>query len=91
LFRRWSEQAYAAPSTIIREMFRGRSQESWIDEVLEEDQKEIGKVLTMTVLLLLELEAPLPYAPHLSWEQKRVWTDALMDDARRHGWAPPGV
>jgi hypothetical protein len=91
VFRRWSEEAHAAPSTIIRAMFRGWSQESWIDDMLEEDQKEIGEVLTMTVLLFLELEAALPYAPHLSWEQKRVWTDALMDDARRRGWAPPGV
>lgn len=40
LFRRWSEEAHAAPSTIIREMFLGRSQESWIDDVVREDQKK---------------------------------------------------
>jgi len=91
LFRRWSEEAHAAPSTLIREIFRGRSQESWIDDVLSEDQKEIGQVLTMTVILFLELEAALPYAPHLSWEQKLVWTDALQNEARQRGWAPTGV
>jgi hypothetical protein len=91
LFRQWSEEAHAAPSTIIREMFRGASQESWIEDVLKENRKEIGEVLTMTVLLFLELEAALSYAPHLSWEQKVVWTDALMDDARKHGWAPHGA
>jgi hypothetical protein len=90
LFRRWSEEAHAAPSTIIREMFRGTSQDSWINDVLEEDQKEIGEVLTMTVVLFLELEAALPYAPSLSWEQKLAWTDALMDETRKRGWAPPG-
>jgi hypothetical protein len=89
LFRRWSEEAHAAPSTIIREMFRGKSQESWINDVLKEDQKEIGEVLTMTVLLFLELEAALPHAPSLSWEQKLAWTDLLMDETRKHGWAPP--
>ena len=90
LFRQWSEEAHAAPSTIIREMFRGKSQESWISDVLEEDQKEIGEVLTMTVLLFLELEAALPYAPGPSWEQKLAWTDALMDETRKRGWAPDG-
>jgi hypothetical protein len=89
LFRRWSEEAHAAPSTIIREMFRGRSQESWISDVIEEDQKAVGEILTMTVLLFLELEAALAFAPRLSWEQKLLWTDALMAEARKHGWAPP--
>ena len=90
LFRRWSEEAHAAPSTIIREMFRGQSQESWIDDVLEEDQKEIGEVLTMTVVLFLDLEEALPHAPSLSWEQKLAWTDALMDETRKNGWAQRG-
>jgi hypothetical protein len=91
LFRRWSEEAHAAPSTIIREMFRGQSQGTWIADVLEEDQKEIGEVLTMTLVLFFELEAALPHAPSLTWEQKLVWTDTLMDEARKRGLSPPGV
>jgi len=45
----------------------------------------------MTVILFLELEAALPYAPDLSWEQKLVWTVALQDEARKRGWEPTGV
>lgn len=89
LFRRWSEEAHAAPSTIIREMFHGRSQETWIADVLKEDQKEIGEILTMTLAIFFELEAALPHAPSLTWEQKLVWIDALMEEARDRGWAPP--
>lgn len=35
----------------------------------------------MIVLLFLELEATLTDAPHLPWEQKLIWTDALREDA----------
>lgn len=84
LFRRWSEEVHAAPSTIVREMFRSQSSETWI----EEDKRKVGEVLSMIVVLYLELEGVLAEAPHLSWERKLAWTEALRTEAMAHGWVP---
>lgn len=82
LFSPWSEQAHAAPTTLMENMFpRGLSAE----EVVAADDVEILQTVMMAITLFLELWTLLSYVPQAEAEQRLEWTSVVIEEARKHG------
>jgi hypothetical protein len=80
LFTPWSEQAHAAPATLLDGMFPQTS-ETWVQDKVEEDYRWVAETVSMGITLFLELWRLLPRAPTLDPEKALVWTDGLVEQA----------
>ncbi|MEU1554327.1 DUF5677 domain-containing protein [Streptomyces scabiei] len=78
LYAAWSEQAHATPSSLIHNVFR-EGNESWVDEVIESDDKKIVETSSMTLMLFLELWDALPYAPPMPTDKSKEWAEQMRD------------
>jgi hypothetical protein len=82
LFSAWSEQAHAAPAALMENMFpRGLSAE----EIVASDDVEIVQTVMLAVTLFLEIWVLLPHVPQADATQRLKWTDAMIEEARKHG------
>lgn len=90
LFRSWSEETHATPSTLTRSMMTSRT-ETWVEELQQRDEREVAQLLLMLVALFLELEDILSEGPKLSWERKSDWMDALGTEVQKRGQLPPAT
>ncbi len=79
LFVTWSEETHAAPVALLDAMMP-RDQATWIETQVADDDREVGQVILMLVVLYLELCGALPNAPALAPEKRLKWTHALMKE-----------
>ncbi|MFF2325310.1 MULTISPECIES: DUF5677 domain-containing protein [unclassified Streptomyces] len=78
LFTSWSEQAHAAPRSLIENLFHNAG-EQWVEEVFESDSKKIIESASMTLMMFLSLWRVLPHAVPLSSDQVLSWTRRMME------------
>ncbi|MFA7767786.1 DUF5677 domain-containing protein [Streptomyces sp. NRRL S-448] len=77
LYTSWSEQTHATPSSLLDNVFR-ETNEGWIDEVIESDDKQIIGTSSMTLMLFLELWEILPHAAARPGDRAREWAREIM-------------
>lgn len=77
LFRDWSQQAHAAPGSLLDSVFRSTDAD-WISEAIASDDREIADMVTMTVTLFVELWRHLPGLPPLEAETALAWTGQVL-------------
>lgn len=77
MFRDWSEQAHAAPGSLLDSVFRSTDTD-WISESVASDDREIADLVTMTVTLFVELWRHLPELPPLPGETALSWTGPVI-------------
>lgn len=86
-FVTWSEETHAAPVALLDAM-RARGGDSWIDDKVAEDDREVGQMILMLVTFFLELCSVLPSIPTPDLDSRLRWTDALMAEVRARGQHP---
>lgn len=77
LFISWSEQAHAAPRSLIDNIFR-EADEGWIERTIESDERKIVEASSMTLMLFLALWEELPHAIQPTAEQTLNWMRVMM-------------
>jgi hypothetical protein len=77
LFTIWSEQAHAAPRSLIENLFHDAG-EQWVETVFESDTKKIIEVASMSLMMFLSLWRELPNTAPLPPEQTLLWTRRMM-------------
>ncbi|MGC5565326.1 DUF5677 domain-containing protein [Streptomyces sp. FR-108] len=77
LFTSWSEQAHAAPRSLIENIFRDAG-EDWVSEAMESDTKKVIEAANLTVAMFVALWRELPHAVPLPAEQANSWMRTTM-------------
>uniref|UniRef100_A0AAU2VL42 DUF5677 domain-containing protein n=1 Tax=Streptomyces sp. NBC_00008 TaxID=2903610 RepID=A0AAU2VL42_9ACTN len=77
LFTSWSEQAHAAPRSLIDNVFRDAG-EGWVSEVMESDTRKVIEAANLTVAMFVALWGELPHAVPLPPEKALVWMRTMM-------------
>lgn len=77
LFTSWSEQAHAAPRSLIDNVLRDAG-EGWVEEIMESDTKKVIEAANLTVAMFVALWGQLPHAVPLPAEQAKSWMRTLM-------------
>jgi hypothetical protein len=80
LFVAWSEETHAAPVALL-EGILPKQEESWIERQIARDDREIGQMTLMLVVLFLEMWELLPAAPPLDPEVALGWITPLRNEA----------
>lgn len=90
LFKRWSEEAHAAPGALTNTMFRIGKDETWFEKAVADDDREIIDVLKMAVTLFLQLwrlvsdSVPYDAAAARDWMGRMA---AIVEKRYGHGFA----
>lgn len=87
LFVTWSEETHATPVAMLASM-RGWHGRAWVDEKVDEDDREVGQMILMLVSFFIELCNVLPNVSTPDPQAQYEWTSALMDEVRASGREP---
>jgi Family of unknown function (DUF5677) len=82
LFRKWSEEAHAAPGALLESLFRVGDGE-WVERLIHDEDRNTSEVLVLSMNLLLELWLNLPAAPKHHLDRSGQWLDRVNDFVRR--------
>lgn len=88
LFVTWSQETHAAPIALLEHILP-KELDGWIEREIAKDDREIGQMTLMLVVLFLELWRMLPGAPPLQSELALSWTTPLYDEAMARTGSKP--
>jgi len=87
LFSEWSEETHAAPGALIGAIV-GRQETDWVERAVAEDDREIGQLILLLVVLFLETTRTLEGVPTPDLEHQLMWMARLDAELRSRGLRP---